>query len=103
MLLDQTAALRLCIHHYRDTLPALAPHSDAIQYALEHDNPQAAGALSGIQRFMHNIDVNFGADSTAYQQIQDTRHRDQRKQQIIQALLGYRKSRNAWDQLFADN
>jgi hypothetical protein len=68
-----------------------------------HDEPQAAQALSSVQQFIHNIDVNFGAASTAYQQIQDQRHRDQRKQQIIQALLAYRKSRNAWDQLFSDN
>ena len=45
MLLDQTAALRQCIHQYRDTLPALAPHSDAIQYVLEHDNLQALIAI----------------------------------------------------------
>ena len=67
-----------------------------------HDNPQAAEALSSVQRFIHNIDVNFGADSTAYQQIQDRQHRDQRKQQITRALLAYHKSRDAWDQLFPD-
>ncbi len=68
-----------------------------------HDHPQAAGALFSVQRFIHNIDANFGADSSAYQQIQDPRHREQRKQQIIDALLAYRKSRNAWDQLFSYN
>jgi hypothetical protein len=68
-----------------------------------HDHPQAAGALSSVQRFMHNIDVNFGADSNAYQQIQDQQHREQHKQQIIRALLAYRKSRDAWDQLFSDS
>ncbi len=65
-----------------------------------HDHPQAAEALSGVQRFIHNIDVNFGSASTAYQQIQDPRHREQRKQQIIRSLLTYRESRDAWDQLF---
>jgi hypothetical protein len=68
-----------------------------------HDEPQAAEALSGVQQFIHNIDVNFGAASTAYRQIQNRQHRDQRKQQIIQALLAYRESRDAWDQLFSDN
>jgi len=68
-----------------------------------HENSQAAAALSSVQRFIHNIDVNFGADSIAYQQIQNQQHRDQRKQQIIQALLAYRESRDAWDQLFSDN
>jgi len=68
-----------------------------------HDDPQAAAALSSVQQFIHNVDVNFGAASTAYQQIQNQQHRDQRKQQIIQALLAYRESRDAWDQLFSDN
>ena len=45
MRLGQTAALRQCIHQYRDTLPALAPHSDAIQYVLEHDNLPALIAI----------------------------------------------------------
>jgi len=67
-----------------------------------NDNPRAAEALSGVQRFIHNIDINFGADSTAYQQIQDPKHRDHRKQQITRALLAYRESRDAWDQLFPD-
>ena len=68
-----------------------------------HNDSQAVATLAGIQWFIHNIDVNFGADSTAYQQIQDPQHRDQRKQQITQALLAYRESRDAWDLLFPDN
>ena len=68
-----------------------------------HDEPQAAEALSGVQQFIHNIDVNFGAASTAYRRIQNRTHRDRRKQQIIQALLAYRESRDAWDQLFTGN
>ena len=68
-----------------------------------HNDSQAVAALTGIQRFIHNIDINFGADSTAYQQIQDQQHRDQRKQQITRALLAYRESRDAWDLLFPDN
>lgn len=63
-------------------------------------DPQAATALTAIRQFTDNIDVNFGTDSTAYRQIQDMHHRDQRKQQITQALLAYRESRDAWDLLF---
>jgi hypothetical protein len=65
-----------------------------------HSSPQAAEALTSIRCFIRNIDVNFGAGSTAYRQIQDQQHREQRKQQIIHALLTYRKSRDAWDRLF---
>lgn len=68
-----------------------------------HDEPQAAEAISRVQQFIHNIDVNFGAASTAYRQIQNRQHRDRRKQQIIRALLDYRESRDAWDQLFSGN
>ena len=67
-----------------------------------HNESQAAAALSSIQRFVHNIDVNFGEDSTAYQQIQDQQHRSQRRKQISRALLAYRQSRDAWDELFSD-
>ncbi|MBU1193159.1 MAG: hypothetical protein KKE76_15815 [Gammaproteobacteria bacterium] len=65
-----------------------------------HKHPQAAPALHNIQRFMQNIDRNFGKDSAAYQQILNPQHRGNRKQQIIQALQDYRQTRNAWDQLF---
>lgn len=65
-----------------------------------HNHPQATPALRNIQRFIQNVDINFGKGSAAYQQIQNQQHRDKRKQQIIQALLTYRQSRNAWDQLF---
>ncbi len=67
-----------------------------------HSNSQAAAALSDIRQFTDNVGINFGADSTAYQQIQNKQHRDQRKKQINEALLNYRESRDAWDQLFAD-
>jgi hypothetical protein len=52
--------------------------------------------------FIRNIDANFGKNSIAYQQIQDQQHRARRKQQIIQALLAYRSTRDTWDQLLAD-
>jgi len=67
-----------------------------------HNESQAAAALSSIQRFVHNIDINFGENSTAYQQIQDQQHRSQRRKQISRALLAYRQSRDAWDELFSD-
>lgn len=62
---------------------------------------RAAAALPAMQQFTRNIDINFGKHSTAYRQIQDSAHRDRRKQQIAAAILAYRESRDAWDQLFS--
>ena len=45
MLLDQTAALRQCIRLHQDTLAALAPYADAVQYALDHDDLSALIAI----------------------------------------------------------
>ncbi len=64
-----------------------------------HNDAQANAAISRIQRFIANINVNFGEESTAYRKIQDKQHRDQRKQQIVRAILGYHDAREAWDQL----
>lgn len=63
---------------------------------LQHDV-----AASSILGFINNIDLNFGKQSKAYhQQILSASHRQQRKQQIINALLDYRRQRDSWDQLF---
>jgi hypothetical protein len=67
-----------------------------------NNNPQAAEAVKDIRHFIRSIDVNFGADSSAYRQIQDKQHRRHRKLQIAQALLAYRESRDSWDLLFPD-
>jgi hypothetical protein len=45
MLLDQTAALRQCIHQHRDTLPALATYSDAVQHSLDQNDLPALIAI----------------------------------------------------------
>ena len=47
-----------------------------------------------------NINHNFGEQSLAWHQIQSVEHRDQRKSQIIDALMNYRAERDAWDRLF---
>ncbi len=62
---------------------------------------RASAAVPAMQQFIRNIDLNFGEQSTAYRQIQDSAHRDRRKQQIASAILAYRASRDAWDQLFS--
>ncbi len=63
-------------------------------------SPEVANALGQLRAFIDNIDRNFGEHAPAWQQIQSSEHRAQRKQQIVEALLNYRSERNAWDSLF---
>jgi hypothetical protein len=64
------------------------------------ETESARPSIAIAQQFTRNIDFNFGEQSEAYRQIQSVSHRNQRKQQIIQALLNYREQRDTWDQLF---
>ena len=64
------------------------------------DNPQLAGALDQVRDFLENMRRNFGEFSPAWRQILSPAHREQRKQQIAEALLNYRASRDAWEALF---
>jgi hypothetical protein len=63
------------------------------------DVPDLTGALLQVKAFIYNIQHNFGEQSPAWQNIQSTEHRAQRKQQIIEALMNYRTERDAWDRL----
>ncbi len=63
-------------------------------------NQQAANALQQLDQFCRNVRHNFGEDSRAYRLIQSPSHRDQRREQILQALLQYPQARDAWDSLF---
>lgn len=64
------------------------------------DVPELTRSLSQVRAFIDNIDRNFGEHAPAWQQIQSSGHREQRKQQIVEALLNYRAERNVWDSLF---
>ncbi len=64
------------------------------------DVPELTRSLSQVRAFIDNIDRNFGEHAPAWQQIQSSGHREQRKQQIVEALLDYRAERNVWDSLF---
>lgn len=52
-----------------------------------------------MERFLRNIEMNFGDQSTAWQQIQSPSHRAGRRGQIVDALAHYRRERDAWDEL----
>ncbi len=67
------------------------------------DVPDLSGALRQVKAFIANINHNFGERSPAWQQIQSTRHRAGRKQQITEALMNYRTERDAWDRLLEED
>jgi len=56
--------------------------------------------LFQVLQFLRNIELNFSDQSQVWQQIQSASHRKQRKQQIMDALMNYRRERAVWDQLF---
>ncbi|HRJ52492.1 MAG TPA: hypothetical protein PLE99_06980 [Candidatus Thiothrix moscowensis] len=58
-------------------------------------------AMQQVLQFLGNIGRNFSDQSPAWGQIQSVAHRQQRKQQILDALMNYRAERAVWDQLFA--
>ena len=62
---------------------------------------EAKPALQKIQKFISNLELNFGEQSVGYCQINSKSHREQRKLHIIHALLNYRKERDIWDLLFS--
>lgn len=57
-------------------------------------------ALDRIERFLANIQANFGAEAPAWRQIRSEAHRARRRAQIVDALRHYRAERDAWDTLF---
>lgn len=61
--------------------------------------PRCASALERVRRFLANIERNFGEQAVAWQQIHSMEHRETRKRQIVDALMGYRTERNAWERL----
>ena len=60
-----------------------------------------ASALHSIRLFLGNIELNFGDEARAWTQIQSASHRQGRRQQIMDALMGYCRERAVWDQLVA--
>jgi hypothetical protein len=59
----------------------------------------AANAIEHFLGFIENMRFNFGETSPGYGMIQSTRHRQQRRAQIVQALCSYGKDRDNWRQI----
>jgi hypothetical protein len=94
---------------YQDKHNAVVEKSRTLKVLAENksfwwnQSAESAEAVKNIEQFIENIDINFGENSLAWQQIQSANHRAQRKQQILQALLEYKNQRDAWDSLFSQN
>jgi hypothetical protein len=61
--------------------------------------PDAGEAIENFQRFIENMAFNFGGASPGYGMIQSTSHRQQRREQILQALYAYSEDRDNWRQV----
>jgi hypothetical protein len=61
-------------------------------------NPDTGDAIKNFQRFIEYMEYNFDETSPGYGTIQSPPHRQQRREQTLQALCSYRKDRNNWRQ-----
>ncbi len=56
-------------------------------------------ARLNIATFLDNMEGNFGVDAKGFAMINSSAHRAERRQDIIDAILGYRNDRACWQQL----
>ena len=60
-------------------------------------------AEENFRRFLHNIDSNFGEDSSSFQCIDSQQNREQRHAGMIEAIRTYADDRHAWKQTLAES
>ena len=68
-----------------------------------HQGDELAEARDRFQRFMENMERNFGSDSRAYALIQSDEQRTTKKAAILDALLRYRSDRDTWRSVLKNN
>ncbi len=91
---------------YREKQRAILQHCDQLEELVFDARrwwsrpPALEPARERVRTFIGNIRRNFGEESPAWRQILSPAHRRQRKQQIVEALMCYRRERDAWDSLF---
>jgi len=56
-------------------------------------------ACAEFERFIANIEHNFGDLAHGYQQINSVEHRQSRRQQIVAAIMDYRQDKTRWEAL----
>ncbi|MCU7933291.1 MAG: glycosyltransferase family 2 protein [Candidatus Thiodiazotropha sp. (ex Dulcina madagascariensis)] len=59
-------------------------------------SPDCQHALSNVQRFIRNMDYNFGEASPGYRMIDSAQHREKRRSEILEALLALSQTRTDW-------
>ncbi len=62
-----------------------------------HHTPALSQPRKEMERFIANMEYNFGDEATGYQLIHSAAHRAQRQRDIINAILSYRDDRQAWE------
>jgi len=64
-----------------------------------HQHQMSQKSIAQVNQFIKNVRYNFDEQGSAYQNIQSKKNRQQKIEQMIQALLTYRHDRNAWDEM----
>jgi len=64
-----------------------------------NNSPDNTQASEKIQRFINNINHNFGADSQGYSLINSETNQRKRHDEILQAIMNYQQDRARWEAL----
>jgi hypothetical protein len=89
-------------HRYSDNRKEIEAKLQALRRQIEERdrwwwrNGDAADAIANFRRFIDNMAYNFGEQSPGYRMIDSSRHREMRRQQIVQAILAYKQDRDNW-------
>ncbi|MES9971343.1 MAG: glycosyltransferase family A protein [Candidatus Thiodiazotropha sp.] len=104
IVLDTEASL---LQRYRQMQQQIMTRLEELRQSIEDrngwwwHNPEAGDAIENFQDFMQNMAYNFATGSPGYVMIQSTTHRQQRRQQILQALRAYTEDRDNWRKALA--
>ncbi|MCW8831153.1 MAG: hypothetical protein OQK32_06505 [Gammaproteobacteria bacterium] len=60
-------------------------------------HPETTQAKKNIQRFIENIEHNFGANSQGHALINSTTNQKKRRTEILQAIISYKSDRAIWE------
>lgn len=99
-ILDDTESAML--NRYREIHKEIMVRLETLEQHFEDHHSwwwqrqEAAPAVNNFRCFMNNMAHNFGEQSPGYRLLESTRHREKRKQQILQALRSYGQDRANW-------
>jgi hypothetical protein len=64
-------------------------------------DPAAASARRDFQDFLDNMERNFGDRAEGYQRIRNAQNREAWRGRLLEAILGYRDARAAWEPILS--